>query len=169
MDCSPPGPSVHGIPQARILQWVAMPSSRGSSQPRGLNPRLLCPLHWQAGSLPLVPPVGETINLTICLWTNIWGRGTPKLTLTSSVHLPSHGILEGDFAPSSCGVQAGGQHGSWPGLSRSSSLQSCSLPAKGPQSHLSLKQVQARRSASPLLYSFCSPTCFPALCLLSIY
>ena len=29
MDCSLPGPSVHGILQARILEWVAMPSSRG--------------------------------------------------------------------------------------------------------------------------------------------
>jgi len=34
MDCSPPGSSVHGILQARILEWVAMPCSRGSSQPR---------------------------------------------------------------------------------------------------------------------------------------
>ena len=34
MDCSPPGFSVHGILQARILEWAAMPSSRGSSQPR---------------------------------------------------------------------------------------------------------------------------------------
>ena len=34
MDCSPPGSSVHGILQARILEWVAMPSSRGSSKPR---------------------------------------------------------------------------------------------------------------------------------------
>ena len=34
MDCRPPGSSVHGILQARILEWVAMPSSRGSSQPR---------------------------------------------------------------------------------------------------------------------------------------
>ena len=32
---TPPGSSVHGILQARILEWVAMPSSRGSSQPRG--------------------------------------------------------------------------------------------------------------------------------------
>ena len=32
-DCSPPGSSVHGILQARILEWVAMPSSRGSSRP----------------------------------------------------------------------------------------------------------------------------------------
>ena len=34
MDCSLPGSSVHGILQARILEWVAMPSSRGSSRPR---------------------------------------------------------------------------------------------------------------------------------------
>ena len=34
MDCSPPGSSVHGILQARILEWVASPFSRGSSQPR---------------------------------------------------------------------------------------------------------------------------------------
>ena len=34
MDCSPPGSSVHGTPQARILEWVAISSSTGSSQPR---------------------------------------------------------------------------------------------------------------------------------------
>ena len=34
MDCGPPGSSVHGILQARILVWVAVPSSRGSSLPR---------------------------------------------------------------------------------------------------------------------------------------
>ena len=33
MDCSPPGSSVRGILQARILEWVAMSSSRGSSRP----------------------------------------------------------------------------------------------------------------------------------------
>ena len=31
MDCSPPGSSLHGIFQARLLEWVAIPSSRGSS------------------------------------------------------------------------------------------------------------------------------------------
>ena len=36
-DCSPPSSSVHGISQARILEWVAMPSSRVSSQPRYLT------------------------------------------------------------------------------------------------------------------------------------
>ena len=34
MDCSPPGSSVHGIFQARILEWVTMPFFRGSSWPR---------------------------------------------------------------------------------------------------------------------------------------
>ena len=34
MDCSPPGSTVHRIPQVRILEWVAMPYSRGSSQCR---------------------------------------------------------------------------------------------------------------------------------------
>ena len=45
MDCSPPGSSVHGILQARILEWVAIPFFRGSSWPRnrtqGSNPGLL--------------------------------------------------------------------------------------------------------------------------------
>jgi len=34
LDCRPPGSSVHGVFQARILQWVAISSSRGSSWPR---------------------------------------------------------------------------------------------------------------------------------------
>ena len=34
MDCSPPGSSVHGISQARILEWAAISSPRGCSRPR---------------------------------------------------------------------------------------------------------------------------------------
>jgi len=37
MDCSPPDSSVHEILQARIMKWVAISFSRGSSQPRGWN------------------------------------------------------------------------------------------------------------------------------------
>ena len=40
VDCSLPASSVHGILQTRILEWVAMPSSRGSSQP-GIEPASL--------------------------------------------------------------------------------------------------------------------------------
>ena len=45
MDCSLSDSSVHGILQARMLEWVAMRFSKGS------NPHLLCHLHWQASSL----------------------------------------------------------------------------------------------------------------------
>ena len=37
MDCNPPGFSVHGNLQARILEWVAIPFSRGSSWPGNLG------------------------------------------------------------------------------------------------------------------------------------
>ena len=52
MDSSPPGSSVHGILQARILEWVDPISSfRGSSRPRDQT-KVSCLLHWQVGSLP---------------------------------------------------------------------------------------------------------------------
>ena len=41
MDCSPPGSSVHGISQARILEWVAISYSRGPSPPRDQT-RVFC-------------------------------------------------------------------------------------------------------------------------------
>ena len=53
--CDLPGSSVHGILQARTLEWAAIPSSRGFSQPRDQT-LITCLLHWQVGSLPLVPP-----------------------------------------------------------------------------------------------------------------
>ena len=49
-DCSPPGSSVLGIFQARILRWVAISFSGGSSRLKRWN---LCLLHWQADSFPL--------------------------------------------------------------------------------------------------------------------
>ena len=61
-----------GILQARVLEWVAMPSSRGSSQPRDQTRHLLCLLHWQPGSLPLTRP-GKLINFLINLFILIGG------------------------------------------------------------------------------------------------
>ena len=58
MDCSPPGSSVHGMLQVRILEWVATSSSRGSSPPRDQT-CMSSLLHWQAGSSLLSPP-GKT-------------------------------------------------------------------------------------------------------------
>ena len=59
MDCSLPGSSVHGILQARILEWVL----QGFFQTQGSNLNILSLLHWQVVSLPLVPP-GKPLYLT---------------------------------------------------------------------------------------------------------
>ena len=50
MDCSPPGSSVHGFLQARILEWVTISSSRASFPTQGSSPHLL---PWEGDSLPL--------------------------------------------------------------------------------------------------------------------
>ena len=52
MDCSLPSFFVHGIFQARILEWFAVSYSRASSQPKDQS-TYLCLLHWQTDSLPL--------------------------------------------------------------------------------------------------------------------
>ena len=62
MDCSPPGSSVHGILQARILEWVAMSFSRGYSWPRD----------WT--SISCVSCIGRQVLTTSIKW---------KLALTS--------------------------------------------------------------------------------------
>ena len=57
MDCSPPGSSVHGILQVRILEWVAISSPGDLPTPEtepDWVPSLLCLLHWQVDSLPLL-------------------------------------------------------------------------------------------------------------------
>ena len=47
MDCSPPCSSVHEILQARILEWIAISSSRGSSPPRGRVSLIIRPQYWK--------------------------------------------------------------------------------------------------------------------------
>ena len=57
VDCSSLGSSVPRILQARMLEWVAMHFSRGSSRPRDrTHVHLLHFLTWQEGSLPLALP-----------------------------------------------------------------------------------------------------------------
>ena len=68
MDHSPPCSSVHAIFQARILQWVAMPSSSGSSLIQGSNMHLFCLPYWQASSLPLAPPRKPLLSYNRVLW-----------------------------------------------------------------------------------------------------
>ena len=62
MDYSPPGSSVHGIFQARILECVSISFSRRSSWPRDGTSFLCLLQHWQVDSLPL------------------WYRGIPSLS-----------------------------------------------------------------------------------------
>ena len=69
MDCSLPGSSVHWILQARILEWVAMPSSRGSSWPRNQT-HVSCISYIGRQilyhSLPLAPP-GKHLHCSMCV------------------------------------------------------------------------------------------------------
>ena len=55
MDWSPPGSSVCGILQARILEWVAVPSPGYTPDP-GIEPSSFMSPVLAGGSLPLVPP-----------------------------------------------------------------------------------------------------------------
>ena len=55
-DCSPPGSSVHGILQARILEWVAMPFFRGSSPSRDRTLFSSVSCIAPGNSLPAEPP-----------------------------------------------------------------------------------------------------------------
>ena len=55
MDCSRPGSSVHEILQAGVRGWFPCPLPVDLPTP-GIEPDLLCLTHWQAVSLPLLPP-----------------------------------------------------------------------------------------------------------------
>ena len=64
MNCSPPGSTVHGISQARILEWVATPFSRGLSRPRDrtcIGRQILSCLRHQ-GSPQLRPPGSQSLK-----------------------------------------------------------------------------------------------------------
>ena len=56
VDCSPPGSSVHGDSPGKNTEVGCHLLLQGIFPTQGSNPRLLCLLHWQEGSLPLVPP-----------------------------------------------------------------------------------------------------------------
>ena len=74
MDCSPLGSSVHRDFQAKILEWVAIPTSRGSSQPRDRTQVShsaggFFTVWAQMGSLPLAPPGKPFAWLCVCVCT----------------------------------------------------------------------------------------------------
>ena len=114
MDCSPPGSSVHGILQARVLDGVGSHAVlQGSFLTQGLNPCLLCLLHWQAGSSPLEPP-GKPINLLVRTQFCFVSTCIALLNLTQNavgqtclhigtIHQLSHGHQRGSGVGSWCG------------------------------------------------------------------
>ena len=67
MDCSPPGSFVHGILQARILEWARISSSRGSSPPT-VEPESLASPALQVDCLPLALPGELSIGLAWAVW-----------------------------------------------------------------------------------------------------
>ena len=69
MDCSPPGSSVHGILQARILEWAAMPFSRISSPPRDRT-HVSCSF-CTAGKFFTAEPLGKPHHhySSVYMWT----------------------------------------------------------------------------------------------------
>ena len=92
VDYSLPGSSVHGILQARILEWVAMPSSRGSSQPRG----------WTCGFLHL-PALAGGFFTTSATWK------APIITSHDYYH-PNYTCINKAGNCSSCTAKLGGAH-----------------------------------------------------------
>ena len=89
MDCRPPGPSVHGILQARILEWVAMPSSRGSSWPR--DQTLVCcivgrrPAEQRERGISHIPPLSSSISSVQSLPSQFSGEGASTLGIVDRV------------------------------------------------------------------------------------
>ena len=77
MDYSPPGSSVHGILQARILQWVPIPFSRGSSQPRDWT---------QVTQLVKNPPAMQGTPVRFLGWEDLLVKGSA--THSSILGLP---------------------------------------------------------------------------------
>ena len=88
MDCSPPGSSVHGILQGRILEWGCHGLFHSVFPAQGLNQCLLCLLHWQVGSSPLAPPGKPLLFLHIII-------NSESVSLNSdyySFHFHSHSM-----------------------------------------------------------------------------
>ena len=90
--CDPTDYTVHGILQARILQWVAFPFSRGSSQPRDQTQESTLPAEPQGkpkntgvGSLSLLqgifPTQGSNPGVPHCRWMlyQLSQKGSPRI------------------------------------------------------------------------------------------
>ena len=116
MDCSPPGSSVHEIFQARILEWVVIPFSRGSSRP-GDRTRISLSSALAGVPGPLAPP-GKP---NMCTYPKTYPQ-TSSILLAQL--LPEHRL------PACSDKQyEAPDSGSWPNRPDSQHLPLCALPA----------------------------------------
>ena len=70
MDCSTPNSFVHGILQARILEWIAMLSSRGSFQPRDQTHNFYVSCIERCVTISTLKHQRHILNISIKEWTN---------------------------------------------------------------------------------------------------
>ena len=95
VDCSLPGSSVHGIFQARILEWTAMPSSRGSSWPRDQT-HIFC-VPYISGRFFTSEPLGKFHRYTTAAKSL---QSCPTLLNSIGCSLPGssvHGIFQARY------------------------------------------------------------------------
>ena len=95
MDCSLPGSSIHGVLQARILQWIAIPFSRGSSRSRNWT-QVSC----IAGRFFVIWATRETLTIVVEISLFFWSflfaltfsSRLESLLIPSPIipHLPTH-------------------------------------------------------------------------------
>ena len=97
MDCVLPGPSVHGIPQARVLEWVAIPFSRGS--PRDRTSASCIAGRFFTTEPPGKPKGSDSPGLTLLSFCSLNHYSFPASPLSSTLddnsflrRLPSGGI-----------------------------------------------------------------------------
>ena len=84
MDCGPPGPSVHGILPARILEWVVISFSRGSSQPRASAGGFFTtkPPGKRLDRLrPAVQEMERHVHTDAARWLTVWSQELDCLSL----------------------------------------------------------------------------------------
>ena len=87
MDCSLPGSSVHGDSPGKNIEVGCHALLQGIFPTQGLNPSLLCLLHWQMDSLPPVPPGKLKTAIPISnLVRNQYKRNTTKIEILSSLY-----------------------------------------------------------------------------------
>ena len=130
-DHNPPGSSVPGILQARILEWVAHLLLQMVFPTQILNPHLLCLLHWKVCSLPLAAERRRWHPAPVLLprkshgWRSLVGcspRGREESDMTEGLHI--HFSLsctgEGNGNPLQCScLENPRDRGAWWGLTES--------------------------------------------------